>query len=256
MQRVEMEAARRAASGKGPARQLRRAGQIPGVLYGEGKSILLTLQSIELARVLKAGSGENALISLKITSPTGAETRTAILRDLQRDPITGEVLHADLFEISMNKTIRIRVPIAVVGDVPAGVKEGGVLQHSLREIEIECLPAQIPGRIEIDASALNVGDSVHLRDLKVGEGVRLIGDADLALVSVAAPMSEAKLEQILAGTPAETKEPEVIGKAKEEGAEAAPAEGEKGEKGEKGKPAEAPKAAAGAKKPEEKKEKK
>lgn len=252
MQRVEMEAARRDASGKGPARQLRLAGQIPAVLYGEGKSTLLTVQSAELARVLKSGSGENALISLKVTSPNGAEMRTAILRDLQRDPITGAVLHADLFEISMNKSIRIRVPIAVVGEVPAGVKEGGVLQHSLREIEIECLPAQIPARIEIDASALNVGDSIHLRDLKVAEGVRLIGDADLALVSVAAPMSEEKLEQILAGTP-EAKEPEVIGKAKEEGAEAAPAEGEKAEKG---KPAaEAPKAAA-AKKPEEKKEKK
>lgn len=254
MQRIDMEAARRDASGKGPARQLRRTGQIPAVLYGEGKSIALTLQALEIKRALKSGSGENALISLKITAAAGAaETRTAILRDLQRDPITGEVLHADLFEISMNKPIRIRVPIAVVGEVPAGVKEGGVLQHPLREVEIECLPAQIPDKIEIDASGLNVGDAIHLRDLKMGEGVRVIGDPDVALVSVAAPMSEEKLEQLLAGTP-EAKEPEVIGKSKEEGAEGA-AEGEKAEKGgEKAKPSEAPKAAAAAaKKPEEKK---
>ena len=215
MQRVELNADHRDQTGKGAARTIRRAGMIPAVLYGEGKSSLLTLKPADLVKILKSASGENALVTVKIKGGKSAETRTAIIREYQRDPISGEILHADLFEINMNKPIRLRVHITLTGSVSAGVKEGGVLQHNMRDVEIECLPSLIPDQIEIDASDLKVGESLHVRDLQVREGVRILEDQDLPIVSVAAPMSEEKLEQILTGTPVgEVKEPEVIGKKK------------------------------------------
>lgn len=237
MQRMDLEAEQRQKSGKGVARTLRRAGRIPAVLYGEGKSSLLSIHPADLIKILNSESGENALINLKIKGGESVETRTAILRDFQKDPITGGILHADLFEINMNKAIRLKIPIRVTGDQSEGVKEGGVLQHNLREVEIECLPSMIPDHLDVDAAHLKIGESIHVRDLQVQQGIRILEDKDLAIVSVAAPMSEAKLEEILAGTPAETKEPEVIGKKKEEegeaGAAAEPGAGAKpGEKAE------------------------
>ncbi len=227
MQRVELEVEPREESGKGVARSLRRAGRIPAVLYAEGKSRLLSIRPAELIKILKSASGENALINLKIKGGDLTQERTAILRDFQKDPITGALLHADLFEINMKKAIRVRVPIVMKGETPAGVKEGGVLSHNLREVEIECLPSVIPDHIELDAGPLMIGETIHVRDLGVAEGIKILEDMDLAVVSVAAPMSEAKLEEILAGTPAgEAKEPEVIGKAAEGEAEEGAAPGE------------------------------
>ena len=254
MQRVDLEAEQRDQSGKGVARTLRRSGKIPAVLYGEGRSSRIALRPADLVKILQSASGENALINLKIKGAESVETRTAILRDYQRDPINGSILHADLFEINMNKAIRVRVPIGVKGDVPAGVKEGGVLQHNLREVEIECLPSMIPDHIMIDAAPLKIGESIHVRDLQVDPGIKILEDMDLAVVSVAAPMSEAKLEEILAGTPTgEVKEPEVIGKKKEEEGEAGAAAEAAG-----GKPGEKPEAKGEAKaqKPGGKEEKK
>ncbi len=234
MQRMELEAEQRLKSGKGVARTIRRAGRIPAVLYGEGKSSLLSIHPADLIKILKSESGENALINLKIKGEKSVETRTAILRDFQKDPINGGLLHADLFEINMNKAIRIKVPILVKGELSEGVKEGGVLQHNLREVEIECLPSMIPDHLDVDASHLKIGESIHVRDLQVQQGIRVLEDQDLAIVSIAAPMSEAKLEEFRAGPPAETKEPEVIGKKKEEEGEAGAAEaGAAGKPGEK-----------------------
>jgi len=229
MQRIEMVAELREKSGKGVARSIRRTGKIPGVLYGEGKSLLLALDPADLTKVLHSGAGENALIALKIkgmqdrASAAGkADTeRLTILRDFQVDPVTGKLLHADLFEVSLNKAIRVWVHIEVVGEVPQGVKDGGVLQHQMREMEIECLPMAIPDRLEVDVSALKIGEAVHIRDLRVGEGVRVLGQPDQVVVSVAVPISEAKLEELLTATAKETKEPEVIARGKEEGEEEA-----------------------------------
>jgi large subunit ribosomal protein L25 len=229
MQRIEMMAELREKGGKGVARSIRRAGKIPGVLYAEGKSLLLTLDPADLAKILYSGAGENALITLKIqgmkdkasTSKKTDKERLTILRDFQMDPVTGKLLHADLFEVSLNKAIRVRVHIEVVGAVPEGVKEGGVLQHQMREVEIECLPMAIPDRLEVDASALKIGEAIHIRDIMVGEGVRVLGQPDQVVVSVAAPISEAKLEELLTAAAKEAKEPEVIARGKEEGEEAA-----------------------------------
>ncbi|MGH7256284.1 MAG: 50S ribosomal protein L25 [Nitrospirales bacterium] len=232
--KFEMTAEVRDAAGKGVAHQLRRNGKIPGVLYGQGDCILLALQPTAVSKILFAHAGTTALITLKLEGATHSGTRTALLRDYQLDPVTGDILHADLFEISMNKPIRVRVPVTVVGDVPVGVKAGGVLQHSLREVHVECLPTIMPDHINVDASLLEIGQGIHVRELTVQTGVKILDDEDYMVVNVAAPISEEKLEALLT-TGAEVSEPEVVGKAKEEGEEpeaekGAPAAEAKGDK--------------------------
>jgi large subunit ribosomal protein L25 len=262
--KFEMAAEIREQAGKGVARQLRRSGKIPAVLYGQGECLLLKLNPTAITGILRAHAGSTALITLTIDGSTKGK-RTALLRDYQVDPVTGEVLHADLFEVSMDKAIRVKVPVHVTGGVPAGVKEGGVLQHNLREIHIECLPSAIPAQIDVDASQLEIGQGIHVRELTRFEGVRVLDEPDAMVVSVAAPISEEKLEQLLTSGAAteEGKEPEVIAKGKEakEGEELAAAPGApgaeaKGEKAEKGAEKTEKKEAAAVAKPEkaEKKE--
>lgn len=227
MQRIEIQSEYRREAGKGVARQLRMRGRIPAVLYGAGASTLLTMDPKDIDKVLHSTSGENTLITLQIAGGSDGGSRVAILRDFQRDPITGKVLHADLFEINMNEPIVIKVPVEVIGTVSVGVKEGGVLQHNLRELEIRCLPSLIPDHIQVDASALGIGESIHAKDIPLAEGIEMMTDADQVVVSVAAPISEAKLEALLTA-PKETKEPEVLSKKEKEGEEGAKTEG-KGE---------------------------
>jgi large subunit ribosomal protein L25 len=221
--KFEMAANVREHAGKGAARQLRRSGKVPAVLYGQGECLLLTLDPDPVKKLLRSGARSTALVSLTITGPSQKGTRTALLRDYQVDPVSGEVLHADLFEVSMSKAIKVKVPVNVVGGVPAGVKEGGVLHHNLRELHVECLPSAIPDAIEVDASPLLIGQGIHVRDIKLADSIRFLDEADQMVVSVAAPMSEAKLEALLtSGAVVEEKEPEVIAKGKIEVEEAAP----------------------------------
>ena len=207
--------------GKGVARSMRRAGKIPAVLYGQGECLLLTVNPEELVKILKSHAGSTALISLTVNGAQSKQNRTALLRDYQIDPVTGAVLHADLFEISMSKPIRVKVPIKVTGGIPAGVKEGGVLHHNMRDVHVECLPAALPDHIEVDASALTIGSGIHVKEIGAREGVRFLDDPDQMVVSVAAPMSDAKLEALLTSGAGAAGEPEVVAKGKEVGAEGA-----------------------------------
>ena len=222
--KFEMTAEARRESGKGAARQLRRKGKIPAVLYGQEECLLLTLDPDGVRKIIKSHAAGTALVSVSIAGASSSGTRTALLRDFQVDPVSGQLLHADLFEISMNKPIRVKVPVKLTGGVPAGVKEGGVLHHNLRELHIEVLPTAMPDHIEVDASQLTIGQGIHVRELAAQQGIRFLDDVDQMVVSVAAPMSEAKLEALLTSGAAaeEGKEPEVIAKGKVEG-EAAPA---------------------------------
>jgi len=251
--KFDLAATVREKAGKGAARSMRRAGKVPAVLYGQGECLLLTVTPDELIKILKSHAGSTALISLTVTGAKSKPNRTALLRDYQVDPVSGAVLHADLFEISMSKPIRVKVPIHVIGGIPAGVKEGGVLHHNMRELHVECLPSALPDHVEVDASALNIGGGIHVKEIAMREGVRFLDDPDQMVVSVAAPMSDAKLEALLTSAAATVAEPEVVAKGKEaaaaEGGEpakagaAAPAaasETKSGEKKEAGK--EAPKA--------------
>ncbi|HKT35806.1 MAG TPA: 50S ribosomal protein L25, partial [Nitrospira sp.] len=208
-----------------------------------------TIEPEPLTKILKSQAGSTALITLTVNGAKANPKRTALLRDFQVDPVEGNVLHADLFEISMDKPIRVKVPVHVVGGTPTGVKEGGILHYNTRELHVECLPGVLPDHIEVDASGLAIGQGIHLKDVLKIEGIRYLDDPDIMVVSVAVPMSDAKLEALLtsqAAGPEGAKEPEVAakGKAAVEGAEAAAAPGA---------PAAAPAAGAEAK-PGEKKE--
>lgn len=222
MQRIELAAERRTDAGKGVARTLRRAGKIPAVLYGGGQSTLLSLNPVDLTKLLHSGAGENALIGVKVSGGQEKE-RLAILREVQHDPLTGRPLHVDLFEVALDRAIRLKVHVEVTGETPVGVKEGGVLQHGVREIEVECLPTLIPEAVRVDATQLKQGEVIHIRDLQVGEGIRVLDDPALVVVSITIPMSEEKLAELLTATPKETKEPEVLTKKKEDETEGAPA---------------------------------
>jgi large subunit ribosomal protein L25 len=221
--KFEMAADVRKQAGKGAARQLRRTGKIPAVLYGQGECLLLTLNPDDVKSILRSHAASTALVSLSIAGLTTNGARTALFRDYQVDPVTGEILHADLFEVSMTKAIKVKVPVSLVGGTPAGIKEGGVLHHNLRELSIECLPSVIPDVIEVDASQLAIGHGIHVRELKREEGIRFLDEDDQMVVSVAAPISEAKLEALLTSGAVveEGKEPEVIAKGKVEGEEVA-----------------------------------
>lgn len=226
MQKVDLVVKNRETSGKGPARQLRMKGLIPAVLYSSGKATALTLNPLDVHKIVHSKSGENTMLNMKFEGETGQKDRLAIFRDFQKDPLTGAVLHVDLFEISIDKPIRVKVPLEMTGSA-AGVKEGGILQHLIREVEIEGLPMAIPDHLRFDVSSLAIGQAVHVDEIPLVEGIKMLSEARQVVVSISAPMSEEKLTALLESAPKETKEPEVLGKKKEE--EAAPAAEGKGE---------------------------
>jgi large subunit ribosomal protein L25 len=219
---VSLEAAHRSDTGKGVARKLRADGRVPGVYYGRGEdSIALTVALKDLYQVLESADGSNVIVDLKLTG-AAAKDRKALIREIQRDPVAGTLLHLDLQHISLTERITVEVPIVLLG-TPAGVKDGGgILEHLLREVEVECLPTDIPSKLEIDVSGLQIGDSLHVSDLKVERG-EILTEATRAIAAVVPPtvLEEAKPAEEGAAV-----EPEVIGaKEKEEESEEAGKEG-------------------------------
>ncbi len=227
MERISLNADIRKDGGKGVARSLRKGGRIPAVLYSKGKSTSISLDPSKVKRLIMLGHAESTLIDLKLAGTADKAEKIAILRDYQKDPLTGELLHADFFEVSMDEKIRVTVPIELTGKTPAGVAEGGILQLISREVEIECLPSMIPDNVQADASALAIGDSLHIRDISIPEGVRFVSDHDQVVLTIVAPVSQEKLQELLT-TPAPgeaAKEPELIKKPVKEGEKVAEKEG-------------------------------
>jgi large subunit ribosomal protein L25 len=176
-----LRAVRRDRSGKGVARKIRAQGMIPGVLYGGGENIPLTLQPKELLKIL--ASGENTIFRLEIDGEAGGD-RQAIVRDLQRDPLKETLLHADLYRISMDVEITVSVPIVLQGMSREVSDIGGVINQLLHEIEIQCLPSLIPHELSIDVAHLGIGEVLHVRDLPVPQGIQVLADADEVVASV------------------------------------------------------------------------
>jgi large subunit ribosomal protein L25 len=218
----------RPGTGKGPARQARRLGFIPGVIYGHGENpVALSIPRNDFELALKTHRGGNVIVALRLD---GGGEQTAIIREVQRDPISHDILHLDFHHISLTEKVQVEVNVHLVG-VPDGVKNGGgILEHITRSIAIECLPTEIPPRIDVDVSALTIGDSVHVREITV-EKAEVLTDGDVTIATVVPPTVLA--EPAPGEAAATTAEPEVITKGKgEEGAEK-PEAGGKGEKSEK-----------------------
>ena len=215
MEKVALEVEVWEKAGKGPARRLRAVGRVPAVIYGEGTPTAISINRKELVKIINSGESGSTLFSVKVGGNKGE--KTAILKDYQLDPIKGELIHADLLEVAMGKVVHITVHVVLTGDVPAGVKAGGILQHLTREINIECLPSDIPAHIDLDASAIDVGDSLHVSDLVLPKGVKALTEGETVIVTIAAPITAEKLDEILSTeAAAEVKEPEVLTKKKEE----------------------------------------
>jgi large subunit ribosomal protein L25 len=179
----------RSATGKGVARKLRANGRIPAVCYSAGTSTTaIQLDPHALDRLLrKSSAGMNTLIDL---SGAGLDGKVVLVKELQRDPVLGSLLHADLFAVDVDKPIEVKVPVRIVG-TPLGVTfGGGILDFPLREIEVLCLPRAIPEEIPIEVGNLQVGDSIHVRDIALPAGVELVSDPELSVVSVVLPSKE------------------------------------------------------------------
>jgi len=249
---VKLKVEPRTATGRSAARRLKARGIVPAVVYGgKEKSQPLQVSARDINAMLSHASGENILVELEIAGHK--ETRTALLQEVQHSPVGGDVLHVDFHAISMDEKIQADVPLEALG-LATGVKNfGGLLEQNLRVLPIECLPRDLPDKITVDVSALNIGDSIHVRDIKLPSGVIAKVQAELTAFSVMAPVIEE--EPVVAEAEAAAG-PEVITAKKEEGEAGAPAPGGKGAATPAAKGAPAPAGKGGAPAPKEKEQKK
>lgn len=217
-----LEATPRTRFGKNEAGRLRREGQVPSVLYGgpagkDGRpeALPISVEPKALMRILHSQSGANTLITLKL----GAESPKVMLKEFQRDPISHALLHADFYRVALDKAITVTVPIVLRGEAPGVKQQGGLLDFVHREIDIECLPGEIPEHIEVDVSSLMLNQSVRLREIAGSMAWKPVSDPEIMIAHVVAPKAEAEPEAAEAEVAAAPVEPEVIkkGKAEKEG---------------------------------------
>jgi len=213
---VNLKSERRSGVGKGVARKLRAAGSIPAVYYGRGEApIPLSMNAKEVEGMLHGAAAANVIVDLKVAGEAVAD-RKALIREIQRDPVGGHILHIDLQHISLTERIVVEVPVELVG-TPTGVKDGGgILEHLLRTVEVECLPTDIPNRLEVDVSLLNIGDTLHVSDIKA-ERVTIKTEAERAIATVVPPTI---LEEVAPAAAEGVVEPELVKKKEGEEEEA------------------------------------
>ena len=241
-----LEANPREAGTKNHARRVRREGKIPAVVYGAGKdAVPVSVDPRHVLRILRSESGHNTIFDLAVVHPAGngggnskAETAKAMIVDWQYEPIKGHLLHFDLKRIAMDKALRVSVPIMLQGTAEGVKTEGGILEQMLREVEIECLPGDIPGHIDVDISHLTFGKVLRVSDLPHNEKLKFLTDANQPVAHVTSVKEEvvAAPEAVAAEAGAVPAEPEVIKKGKvetDEEGEAAEKPEKKGEKKEK-----------------------
>lgn len=215
MAEVKLKAESRESVGKGAARKIRAAGKVPAVLYGPAvEPMRLSVDALQLWHALHTDAGTNVLINLAVDG----DSFLTMPREVQRDIVKGTLLHVDFLQIRRDVAIQVDVPVLLVGE-SVGVKEGGVIEHHLWELRVECLPTQVPESIEADISALAVGDSLHVSDLRIPQHITLLTPAEETLVSVVPPpvleVEEVAPEEELEGEIPEGEVPE--GEAPPEG---------------------------------------
>jgi len=202
---IELKTNIRTTVGNGPARRLRQTGQIPAVLYGpKTESVLLSVNKKDLDLVLKKGRSGQIILNLVIQNNGETYTRPAMIKELQVHPVSRNYLHIDFYEIDMDRKITVGVQVVITG-TSVGVERGGILQIIRRELEVKCLPFEVPESIEIDVTDLDMGDSVHVKDISLDGEVEFLGESNLTVVTILMP----KIEE----------EPEAEEEAEEEDAE-------------------------------------
>lgn len=213
---LTLQAEKRETKGKNAARRLRAAGRIPAVVYGaeKNKAVDIAVDPKVLSRILHSESGVNTLISMQ--GLDGGETRV-LVKEYQLDPISHRMLHADFYQVAMDKTLTLTVPIVLKGEARGVKQQGGIVDFVNREIEIEVLPGDIPEHIDVDVSELMLNQGIRVRDLQM-EGAKWtpVSDGDLMIVHVVAPRAEEPTAAVAEAAPAAAAEPEVIKKGKTE----------------------------------------
>jgi large subunit ribosomal protein L25 len=224
---VKLKVEPRMSVGRSAVRKLKARGVIPAIIYGgKDKPQPLQVSARDINAMMSHASGENVLVELEVAGEKS--NRTALVQEVQHSPVSGDILHIDFHAISMDETIQAEVPLEPTG-IPNGVKNfGGLLEQSLRMLTIECLPRDLPDRITVDVSQLNIGDSIHVRQIQLPSGVTSKVPPDLTAFSVLAPTVEE--EPVVAEAEAASAGPEVITEKKEEAEAAAPAAKEKAPK--------------------------
>lgn len=196
MTRIELQASVRKESGKGVARRLRAAAKIPAVLYGKGeKPLNIAVDPAALKVAIATPKKFNTILTLKLDNGT---ERTVLLKDFQTEIVHHDLLHADFLDVRMNEKVLVKIPLHYTG-TPVGVTEGGILQTLRRELEVQCLPDDIPEKIEVDVASLKIGGSIHVKDVKCPKGVTPKFQTNFAIVGVVAP----EKEEVAAPTPEE-----------------------------------------------------
>lgn len=220
METVELKVQPRDGLGKKAAKEIRRQGKLPAILYGrEMKAAPLIVDQKEFYRTTHTKAGGNVLITLKMEGSKAEKATTCLIKEIQRDPVTDEIQHVDFAAISLTEKIQVKVPLFVKDAEQAiGVKEGGVLDLVHHEIEVECLPTAIPGRFEVSVKNLKIGEAIHLRELGLPREVTPLLEGDEVILTLHPPRKEEEI-----APPAEVApEPEVIEKGKKEKVEEAP----------------------------------
>jgi len=218
-ERTKLIVAQRDKLGSAESRRLRKEGLVPGVLYGNGEPISISIAERELRRALTGASGLHSILDVEIDGK--GQTHASILKEYQVDPVRGGVTHVDLQEVRLDRAINASVTVELVGgDDAPGVREGGVLSQPLREVTVEALPLEVPERIELDVSGMELGDTLRISDLTAPEGVTLLDDPELVMATVTAPTKVV--------------EPEPTEEELAEGEEGELAEGEEAAEGEAG----------------------
>jgi large subunit ribosomal protein L25 len=239
MEKVILNAEVREETGKTRVKKLRTGGITPAVVYKGGKeSVNLKVKKEELFHVLHTAAGENVLITLKIKGEKKPHPRTCLIKEIQRDPLKDDVIHLDLNEISLTEKIEVKIPVHPHGEAEGVIKDGGVLELVLWEVEVECLPTDIPEKITVEVAPMKIGDTVFIKDLSTPPGVRILSDPELTVLSVVPPAKEEVVSEV--PPEEELQEPEVIAKGKKEEEEGAEEEEGKPKKEEKPKKEAAP----------------
>ncbi len=208
-------------TGKGPARQARAAGFIPGVLYGAGHTpCQIKLEKKGVEKIIRHLTSHNIIASLMLKQNGNEEKIKILLKDIQIQPIKNEVIHLDFYRIRMDKPIRMQVPIHLKGEAP-GLELGGIMEHDLREIEIQALPDKMPEFIEIDVSSMQIGDSILVDIIKLADDIEILESPEKPIISILAPKvskdeTEEEEEAAVSSEKVESAEPEVISKQKAE----------------------------------------
>ena len=195
MELLQINANIRESVGNGPARAMRRQGNVPAVLYGPGKEpVALTISAYEFEQALKGGKALQTMFSLTIQ---GGKTpnRSAMVKEVQTHPMSRELMHVDFYEIAMDRKIWVNVPVVTTGKAP-GVEAGGMLQFVRRELEVQCLPLEVPEAIEIDISALEIGDSIHVDAVVLPANIEVPTDVNFTVLTILSPKAEEEAEEV------------------------------------------------------------